>query len=149
MLDQIFVGAALVGVSAIVQAVFMFGGFHALQAMRVHERQFARHHATAIIMLFVMFMFMAIIVEVWIWAAAYYWLGAIGTFSDALYVSTDSFTTIGQNTVPVASDWRLLVAFEGGAGMIIFGWATALLIAAIQHFDVWPSASRRRRSHNP
>jgi hypothetical protein len=26
--------------------------------------------------------------------------------------------------------------------MIIFGWATALVIAAIQHFDVWPELRR-------
>jgi hypothetical protein len=140
MFDQIIIGAALVGITSVVQAAFMLSGFRALQALRTHERRFSHHHATLIIVLFVLFMFLAMIVEVVIWAAVYRWIGAIGSFSDALYISTGSFTTIGigHGEVAIAPRWRLLVAFEGVNGMIIFGWATALVIAAIQHFDVWP-----------
>jgi nucleoside recognition membrane protein YjiH len=91
---------------------------------------------------FVLFMFLAMIVQVVIWAAVYRWVGAMSSFSDALYISTASFTTIGHSEVAIPQDWRLLVVFEGINGMIIFGWATALVIAAIQHFDVWPELRR-------
>jgi ion channel len=143
MFDQIIIGAALVGITSVVQAAFMLSGFRALQALRTHERRFTHHHATLIIVLFVLYMFVAMVVEVVIWAAVYRWIGAIGSFSDALYISTGSFTTIGHTgEVAIAPRWRLLVAFEGVNGMIIFGWATALVVAAIQHFDVWPELRR-------
>ena len=143
MFDQILIGAALVAVTSLVQAAFMLSGFRALQALRTHERRFSQHHATLIIVIFVLYMFVAMIVEVVIWAAVFRWVGAIGSFTDALYISTGSFTTIGHTgEVPIAPRWRLLVAFEGVNGMIIFGWATALVIAAIQHFDVWPELRR-------
>ena len=143
MFDQMVIGAALVGITSIVQAAFMLSGFRALQALRTHERRFSHHHATLIIVIFVLYMFAAMIAEVLIWAAVFRWVGAIGTFTDALYVSTGSFTTIGYTSeVTIEPRWRLLVAFEGVNGMIIFGWATALVIAAIQHFDVWPELRR-------
>ena len=138
MLTQIVLGAALVGLTAIVQAIFMLGGFRALQALRTHERRFSHRHATLIIVLFVLFMFIAMVCEVLVWAIAYEWVGAVQRFDDALYVSVGSFTTIGFADVPIAREWRLLVALEGMDGMIMFGWATALVIAAIQHFAVWP-----------
>lgn len=140
MFHQIIIGAALVGITSVVQAAFMLSGFRALQALRTHERRFSHHHATLIIVAFVLYMFLAMIVEVVIWAAVYGWIGAIGSFSDALYISTGSFTTIGHSEMVIPPDWRLLVVFEGINGMIIFGWATALVIAAIQHFDVWPKS---------
>jgi hypothetical protein len=143
MLRQLVIGATLVGITAIVQAVFMLIGFRALQALRTHEKRFAHHHATMIIVVFVLHMFTAMIVQISMWAAVYCWTGAIPKFAEALYVSTNSFTTIGFSDVQIAPEWRLLVALEGANGMIIFGWATALVIAAIQHFDVWPGNQRR------
>lgn len=142
MLNQIAIGALLVGLTSIVQAVFMIGGFRALQALRTHERSFGHHHASLIIVLFVLFMFLAMIVDVALWAWTYRWLDAVRDAEAALYVSLGSFTTIGFADVHIAPEWRLLVAVEGVNGMIIFGWATALVIAAIQHFDVWPAPKR-------
>jgi hypothetical protein len=151
MLTQIAVGGVLVLVTSIVQAAFMLSGFRRLHALRTHERSFSRHHATFVIVLFVLYMFLAMIVEAAIWAATYRWLGAVPDTEAALYVSLGSFTTIGFTDLHIAEQWRVLVAIEGVNGMIIFGWATALIIAAIQHFDVWPharTAPTRARSHS-
>jgi hypothetical protein len=146
MLTQIAVCAVLVALTAIIQAVFMLSGFRGLQSLRTHERHFSHHHATLIITLFVLYMFLAMVVEMFIWAGVYYGVGAIADFEDALYISIGSFTTIGHADVPIAPEWRLLIAFEGANGMIIFGWATALVIGAIRHFDVWPVRDQRDRS---
>jgi hypothetical protein len=148
MLIQIAVGAGLVALTSLVQAAFMLSGFRALQALRTHERSFSHHHATFIIVLFVLFMFCAMILETAIWAAVYQWLGAVQTAEGALYVSIGSFTTIGFADVHISERWRLLVAIEGVNGMMIFGWATALVIAAIQHFDVWPSTNDAKSQPN-
>ena len=139
MLTQIALGIALVGVTAFVQALVMLSGFRALEALRVRERDFSTHHATFIIILFVLFIFLAMFVETMIWAWAFLHVEAVSNFETALFVSIGSFTTIGYHDGQVVADWRLLVVFEGMCGMLIFGWATALVIAAIQHFDVWPA----------
>lgn len=112
----------------------MLGGLRALERLRTNEREFGHHHATLIIVLFVLFMFLAIIVDVWMWAAVYLAVGAIESLEQALYFSTASFTTIGYGDIVLSREWRLLSSFEGANGMIIFGWTTALILAAIQRF---------------
>ena len=93
MLQQILRGAALVGATVVIQAGFMLFGLRALESLRTGERRFAHHHATLIIVLFVLFMFLAIIIDVWLWAMVDQVLGAIPSFEEALYFSTTSFTT--------------------------------------------------------
>ena len=138
MLNQLTLGVTLMAITAFVQAVFMLSGFGALRALKARNRVFKLHHASLLIVVFVLYMFVAMMSEIIIWAAVYEWIGAIGDFSDALYVSASSFTTIGYGDVGIAREWRLLIALEGANGMIVFGWATALIIAAIQHFELWP-----------
>lgn len=137
LLHQIILGAGLVGTTVVIQAGFMLIGLSGMEKLRTHERTFAHHHATLIIVLFVLFMFLAVIADVWVWAAVYMIIGAIPTFEEALYFSTVSFTTIGYGDVVLGREWRLLAAFEGANGMIIFGWTTALVIAVIQRFYNW------------
>ncbi|MES2561583.1 MAG: potassium channel family protein [Pseudomonadota bacterium] len=137
MFQQILIGAALVGATVIIQAGFMLVGLRALEWLRTAERTFSHHHATFVIVSFVLFMFLAVVIDVWIWALVYWKLGAITSFEEALYFSTTSFTTIGYGDVVLTRDWRLLSAFEGANGMIIFGWTTALVIAVIQRFYSW------------
>lgn len=139
LLHQIALGAGLVGITVVIQAGFMLAGLNAMERLRTHERTFAHHHATLVIVLFVLFMFLAVIADVWLWAAFYVLIGAIGSFEEALYFSTVSFTTIGYGDVVLDKRWRLLASFEGANGMIIFGWTTALVIAVIQRFYNWHS----------
>lgn len=68
--------------------------------------------------------------EIWSWALAYVWLGATGHFSDALYLSTAMFSTIGYGQVRIEPAWRLVTALEGINGFLMIGWSTAYLVAA-------------------
>ena len=144
MVVQIIVGAVLVGVTAIVQAAFMLATLRMLQALRTHEREFSHHHATFIIVMFVVAMFLAMVIDMAIWASVYRAVDAVATFEEALFVSAGSFTTIGYGDVLIETSWRLLVGIEGANGMIIFGWATALIVAAIQHFYDWTPEEKRQ-----
>jgi hypothetical protein len=68
--------------------------------------------------------------EIWSWAAAYVWLGATQEFSDALYLSTAVFSTVGYGDIQVVPAWRLVTALEGINGFLMIGWSTAYLVAA-------------------
>ena len=68
--------------------------------------------------------------KVWSWAVAYDLLGATRSFSDALYLSTAMFSTVGYGEIHVDPAWRLLTALEGINGFLLIGWSTAYLVGA-------------------
>jgi hypothetical protein len=68
--------------------------------------------------------------EVWTWALAYSLLGTTVDFTDALYLSTAMFSTIGYGEIHIEPTWRLLTALEGINGFLLIGWSTAYLVRA-------------------
>jgi voltage-gated potassium channel Kch len=64
--------------------------------------------------------------------AASYLPVTLPSFEEALYFSTVTFTTVGYGDIVLSREWRQLATFEAVNGWIIFGWATALIMAVIQ-----------------
>jgi len=77
-------------------------------------------------------MFLVSVLEVLAWAATYLALNAIQGFEQALYFSTVTFTTLGYGDILLDERWRLLASFEATNGIIMFGWTTAIVVAAVQ-----------------
>jgi hypothetical protein len=80
----------------------------------------------------VLLMFLVSIVEVLAWSVTYLWLGAIEGFEKATYFSMVTFTTLGYGEIVLDDQWRLLASFEAANGIIMFGWTTAIVLAAVQ-----------------
>ena len=59
--------------------------------------------------------------------------GAIQQFEEAFYFSMVTYTTLGYGDVTLEPPFRVLSSFEAAAGVIMFGWTTALIVAAVQH----------------
>jgi hypothetical protein len=74
-------------------------------------------------------------IEAGIWAAAYLWLGAIGSARDAMLYSVDSITTRGASGLVLEQEWRMLGALEAADGMLLFGISTAFAFAIIVRID--------------
>ena len=70
--------------------------------------------------------------EVWIWACTYLAVSASEGLEQAVYFSMVTFTTLGYGDVLLDERWRLLASFEAANGIIMFGWTTAIVIAAVQ-----------------
>ena len=81
-------------------------------------------------MIWVLFLLIPIVIDVTLWATLYY--AALPSFEEALYFSTVTFTTVGYGDIVLGREWRQLATFEAVNGWIIFGWATALIMAVIQ-----------------
>jgi voltage-gated potassium channel Kch len=77
-------------------------------------------------------MFIVAVLETLVWAFAYLALGAIEGLEKALYFSMVTFTTLGYGEIVLEERWRLLASFEAANGIIMFGWTTAIVIAAVQ-----------------
>jgi hypothetical protein len=80
-------------------------------------------------------------IEAAIWAAAYLWLGAFGSLTDAMLYSVGAMTTAGAPGLMLAGHWRMVGALESAGGMLLFGISTAYIFAMIQVY--WPMLSRR------
>jgi hypothetical protein len=70
--------------------------------------------------------------EAALWAAAYWWLGALNSPGDAILYSVDSISTRGASGFVLERHWRLLGALEAMDGMLLFGISTAYIFTVMQ-----------------
>ena len=71
-------------------------------------------------------------IEAAIWAAAYVWLGALGSLTDAVLYSLDSMTTRGASGLMLEPHWQMMGALEAASGMLLFGISTVYIFAEMQ-----------------
>ena len=79
--------------------------------------------------------------EAALWAAAYWWLGALNSPTDAILYSVDSMSTRGASGLTLERHWQLMGALEAMDGMLLFGISTAYMFAMMQAY--WPLMTRR------
>ena len=72
--------------------------------------------------------------ECGIWAAAYWWLGALDSFMDALLYSVDSMSTRGASGLTLRRHWQMMGALEAVDGMLLFGVSAAYIFAAMHAY---------------
>ncbi len=139
MLIQIVLGAAMIAVTTLVQGVFTVLGIEKLRDHLETRTTKSLVPSTLKLAVFVLWLFLATVIEVWIWAILYLVLGAHGTLEEAVYFSTSTFTTLGFGDIVLDEEWRVLSSFEAANGLLMFGWTTALVFAAVQ----WVYAGRK------
>jgi hypothetical protein len=76
-----------------------------------------------------------------LWASAYRWLGAFGSFTDASVYSLGTMTTFEVPGLVLPSRLRMLGALEAVNGVLLFGISTAFIFAVMQAY--WLTLSRR------
>ena len=76
------------------------------------------------------------LLQVTLWALLYHFdWGEFKNFGTALYFSLASFTTVGADELHLSPGHRMVGALESAAGMLMFGWSTALLVRVVQRTD--------------
>jgi hypothetical protein len=80
-------------------------------------------------------------IEAGLWAAAYWWLGALTSPEAAMLYSIDSITTRGASGLTLPAHWQTMGALEAVDGMLLFGISTAFIFALMQTY--WPSLLRQ------
>ena len=73
-------------------------------------------------------------IEAGLWAAAYWWLGALQSPSEAILYSVDSMSTRGASGLMLEHRWRTMGALEATDGMLLFGISTAFIFAVMQGY---------------
>src|SRR4051812_22381970 len=72
------------------------------------------------------------LMEVAAWAVAYEFANVLPDFETALYYSLKSYTTVGYGDVLPSVSWRLLGPIEAAVGILMLGWSTSIIVAAVQ-----------------
>jgi len=147
MLINIVIGCVLVVLTTVLHAGAMVA---ALQGFRIaHAERWARETPltrVSVVAALVLTMFLATLIEAGMWAGTYLALGAISGLERALYFSTVTYTTLGYGDVVMEDGWRLLSSFEAANGIIMFGWTTALIVAAVQRVYLVKRSTGESRS---
>ena len=79
-----------------------------------------------------------------LWAAAYWWLGALDSFADASVFSLAAMTTFELPRLTLPPRFYMLSALETVNGALLFGISTAFLFAVIQVH--WQLLSRQHQA---
>jgi len=98
--------------------------------------RFSLHHVFAIMigLIAVVGLLLAALhgMEAALWAAAYWWLGAINLPGEAILYSVDSISTRGASGLMLERHWRTMGALEAADGMLLFGISTAYIFTVMQ-----------------
>jgi voltage-gated potassium channel Kch len=123
-------GVLIISATVVIHTYGLIFITHAMSLISGHVRLNGRRSRILAMNTVVIGIFAVLTVEVWLWAAAYDFLGVFSDFETSLYFSTSSFSTVGYGDVVLSEKWRLLAALESVDGFLMIGWSTAYLIAA-------------------
>ena len=132
MLVQFSVAAGLIAATITLQALFMSAGLSVFRRLERDRPALIARNPTIATVIWVLFLMLPIVLDVVIWAIVYHALGTLPSLEESLYFSTVTFTTVGYGDIVLGREWRQLATFEAMNGWIVFGWATALIMAFIQ-----------------
>lgn len=146
MLIQIVLGAGLLMASIAVAALSALGLERAYERLSPWLLQ-EPHQPKLVALLCVvsLWVLMILTASVWIWAFAFYAIGAFPSLEESLYFALVSFTTLGFGDVILPNEWRLLSGMIAANGFLNFGLMTALMVEALRHVRLGQHEVRRAR----
>lgn len=68
------------------------------------------------------------LVETVLWTIPLISLGMIDTFRDAYYYVLEAYTTLGEGTIALPDQWRLMGPVIAISGLFTFGWTGSVLV---------------------
>lgn len=80
----------------------------------------------------VSFLLILHLVEAAAWAAAYSAASVFPDYETSFYYSLTSYTTVGYGDVLPTTSRRLLGPIEAIVGILMLGWSTGIIVAAVQ-----------------
>jgi hypothetical protein len=71
------------------------------------------------------------LIEAGVWAGVFRVASLLPDFETAIYFSITNYATVGYGDVLLPPPWRVLGPIEGAVGILMFGWSTGIMVAAI------------------
>ena len=137
--QQLLIGAGMIALCVVIHGMGLFTIQRAISGEGMKERFESLRPLSFTGAGFTLIAVFAIIVihfiEIWLFAFLYDYIGALHTFSDALYFSTISYATIGYSDASIHEQWRMVAALEGVLGVILLGWSTAFFVRVLGRLE--------------
>ena len=137
--EQLLIGAAMIALCVVIHGMGLFTIQRLVSGERMTERFQTLRPLSFTGAGFTLVAVFAIIlihfVEIWLFAFLYDYLGALHSFSEALYFSTISYATIGYSDASIHQEWRMVAALEGVVGIILLGWSTAFFVRILGRLE--------------
>lgn len=82
------------------------------------------------------------IAEIFLWAAFYFWQGALPQLERCFYFSASSYTTLGCGDIVLSHPGRLEGVTEALTGVLLLGWSAAYFFSVVSRLfeirgDLW------------
>ncbi len=130
MFINLVLGTVIISGTVLIHTFGLMGVTRVMSILVDRFRMHGRRSRVLAMITIVFGLFVVMTIEVWFWAFSYWIIGAFGSFEEALYFSTVTFSTLGYGDLIPHQEWRLLAGMEGIDGFLLIGWSTAYLIAA-------------------
>jgi hypothetical protein len=132
MLQQLLLALALASATVIFHAVGTVRIIMPLTGVWRRSRSSELRHRIWTLTLLVSLLLVLHLVEMTVWAAVFAAAGLFSDFETSLYYSVKSYTTVGYGDILPADRWRLLGPIEAAVGILMLGWSTGVIVAAVQ-----------------
>ena len=125
---QILSGSAILAVCSLIHLCVLAG---AARLLRILGTDFGKSCGLRIVKLMGTGLAAAVAahtIQVWIWAALFVITQTLPDFSEAIYFSLATYTTLGYGDVVVGKGFRIFAAMAAVTGLLNFGISTAFLV---------------------
>ncbi len=130
----------ILGTLTMIAVIFVHGA-----GIRTINRQFNRAwvHVTGATALWRLDLLLAVTIgslallhfaETLLWATPLVLLDIVPTLRDSYYFVLQSYTTLGDDTVRLPDDWRLIGPIIAMSGLFTFGWTVSVLVNIMTAF---------------
>lgn len=129
MFLQLTVGTGLIIACVVIHAVCLELLMRRLKIVGPKwDRKLPTYGHIIIMIIVVLGLFAAHTIEAWVWAIFYWVTGDVSSFSNGIYFSTVTYTTLGYGDIILSPDWQITSSLQAVSGIILFGWSTAFLV---------------------
>jgi hypothetical protein len=139
-LDNWNLGLSLIALTIAIHTAgvtFLVSALHSFRIRLERQSRSFPHVTVIVIAVFTaMGLLLAVLhgIEAALWAAAYWWLGALDSPSAALIYSLDSMATRGASGLMLQPRWQMIGALEAADGMLLFGISAASIFTVMQFY---------------
>ncbi|MEJ1938545.1 hypothetical protein WDZ92_50770 [Nostoc sp. NIES-2111] len=87
------------------------------------------------------------LVATMMWAWPLWWSGLIPGLRDAYFFVLENYTTLGDDTVSLPAQWRLIGPVIAISGLFNFGWTASVFVNMMHDVGTLDRAQARREHH--
>lgn len=137
ILKIIFIGALIIAFNLLIQGLGSVYWLRKIHTSGNAEDEITNRRILKVLLFSFLLFTLLHTIHALVWAFCYSIIPETGrqfsSFSESVYFSLVTFTTLGYGDISLSSNWRLLSGLEAINGIMLIGWSTAMMFALIQN----------------